>query len=253
MRKPIIAGNWKMFKTIPEALELVIGLKRELYQIEDKEIVVCPPFTALSEVSEVITSSNIKLGAQDLFWLESGPYTGEISPLMLKDTGCQYVIIGHSERRIYFSETNETVNKKLKAALRHNLIPIVCVGETLKERQAQQTFKVVQDQIDNSLASIGKEEALKIVMAYEPVWAIGTGQTATPQQAQEVQEFIRKLLIKKFGEETAEEIRILYGGSIKPDNIRELSQQKDIDGGLVGGASLEINSFVSIVKNCLIK
>ena len=249
MRRPIIAGNWKMFKTVPQALELVIGLKRELYQIEDKEIVVCPPFTALNEASEALNSSNIKLGAQDLFWLESGAYTGEISPLMLKDTGCQYAIIGHSERRAYFSETNETVNKKLKTALAYNLTPIVCVGETLKERQAQQTFKVVQDHIENGLAAITKEDALKVVVAYEPVWAIGTGQTATPAQAQEVQEFIRKLLTKKFGEEVASGIRILYGGSIKPDNIKELSQQKDIDGGLIGGASLEINSFVNIVKN----
>lgn len=249
MRRPIIAGNWKMFKTIPEALELVIGLKRELYQIEDKEIVVCPPYTALSEVAEALDSSNIKLGAQNLFWLDNGAYTGEVSPLMLTDAGCQYVIIGHSERRTYFQETNETVNKKLKAALKHELTPIVCLGETLKERQANQTFKVIQDHIENGLVDMTKEEALKIVVAYEPVWAIGTGQTATPKQAQEAHEFIRKLLVKKFGEEIAEEIRILYGGSIKPENMKELSQQKDIDGGLVGGASLEINSFVSIVKN----
>ncbi len=252
MRRPIIAGNWKMFKTIPEALELIIGLKRELYQVEDKEIVLCPPFTALNEAAEALSSSNIKLGAQDLFWLDSGAYTGEISPLMLRDAGCQYVIIGHSERRAYFSETNETVNKKLKTALKHNLIPIVCVGETLKERQANQTFNVVQNQIENGLAEISKDDASKIVIAYEPVWAIGTGQTATPQQAQEVHQFIRKLLLKKFGE-ISEEIIILYGGSIKPDNIKELSQQDDIDGGLVGGASLEIDSFVSIVKNYLIK
>jgi triosephosphate isomerase len=249
MRRPIIAGNWKMFKTISEALELVIGLKRELYQIEDREIVVCPAYTALSEVAEALNSSNIKLGAQDLFWLDSGAYTGEVSPLMIKNTGCQYVIIGHSERRTYFQETNETVNKKIKAALKYELTPIVCIGETLKERQAGQTFKVIEDQLENGLVDITKEQAFKIVIAYEPVWAIGTGQTATAKQAQDAQAFIRKLLAKKFGQEVSEEIRILYGGSIKPENIKELSQQKDIDGGLVGGASLEINSFVSIVKN----
>ena len=253
MRCPILTGNWKCFKTIPEAIELVIGLKRELYQVEDKEIVICPPFTALSEIAETLVSSNIKLGAQDLFWLESGAYTGEVSPLMLKDSGCQYVIIGHSERRAYFSETNETVNKKLKAALKHGLIPIVCVGETLKERQANLTFKVIQDQVENGLIDINREDALKVVIAYEPVWAIGTGITATPIQAQEAHEFIRKLLTKKFGEEIAQEIRILYGGSVKPDNIKELSAQKDIDGGLVGGASLEVNSFSAIVKNFTIK
>jgi len=249
MRKTIIAGNWKMYKTINEAIELVNGLKRTLYNINNVEIAVCPPYTCLDQVSEVISESNIKLGAQDMHWEAEGAFTGEVSVLMLKDLGCKYVIIGHSERRQYFSETNETVNKKVKTALKYNITPIVCVGEKLEERQSGKTFQVVEDHIKNGLKDLSKEELAKVVIAYEPVWAIGTGLTAKPEQAQEVHAFIRKLLTDISDEETAQDITIQYGGSVKPDNIKDLIKQKDIDGALVGGASLKIDSFVEIVKN----
>jgi len=250
MRKTIIAGNWKMYKNIGEAIELANGLKRELFNLDNQiiDLVLCPPFTTLSEVSEVITDSNIQLGAQDLYWLEEGAYTGEVSPLMLKDAGCQFVIIGHSERRQFFGETNETVNLKLKAALKHGLTPIVCVGETLQEREGNQTFKVLDDHVHNGLKDITFEDAQKIVVAYEPVWAIGTGKTATSAQAEEAHAYIRKLLDKMFGTEIAGSIRIQYGGSVKPENIVELINQPDVDGALVGGASLKVASFADIVK-----
>lgn len=248
MRKTIIAGNWKMYKTITQAIELANALKREFFNLDGIDIVLCPPFTALSEVAEIINDSNIQLGAQDVYWLDEGAFTGEVSPLMLKDIGCQYVIIGHSERRQYFAETNETVNKKLKAALLHSLTPIMCVGETLAEREAGQTFKVLDDHIQNGLKDISEEEAIKIVIAYEPVWAIGTGINATPIQAEEAQKYIRDLLIKMYNKEVAESIRIQYGGSVKPENISELILQPDVDGALVGGASLTVESFAAIVK-----
>ncbi len=250
MRKTIIAGNWKMYKTIPEAIELANGLKRELYDLEAEEIdiVLCPPFTCLSEVGEVVINSNIQLGAQDVYWQEEGAFTGEISPKMLKDAGCKFVIIGHSERRQYFSETNEAVNKKIKAALASELTPIMCVGETLSEREKNLTFKVLDDHLQNGLKDISEKDALRIVIAYEPVWAIGTGKTATPDQAQEAQKYIRGLLLKMYNKDVAESIRIQYGGSVKPDNIAELMKQPDVDGGLVGGASLTIESFAKIVK-----
>ena len=250
MRKPIIAGNWKMFKKIDEAIEFASGLKRELFQLDQEliDIVICPPYTALSEVSEVIYGSNIKLGAQDAHWEDQGAFTGEVSLPMLKDTGCQYVIIGHSERRQYFGETNASVNKKIKAALKNNLIPIFCVGETLKEREANKTFPVLDDQVKNGLDAIDDAQIAKIVIAYEPVWAIGTGKTATPETAQEAQEYIRELLTKMYNKDIAEGIRIQYGGSVKPENIADLMLQPDIDGALVGGMSLELNSFVEILK-----
>jgi triosephosphate isomerase len=250
MRKTIVAGNWKMYKTIGEAIELANGLKREFFDLsaDDIEIVLCPSFTALSEVAEVVIGSNIGVGAQDTSWEPEGAYTGEVSPVMIKDAGCRYVIIGHSERRQYFSETNESVNKKLKAALKHGLTPIVCVGETLAERERGDTFKVLDDHVNNGLAQISKEEMIKIVIAYEPVWAIGTGKTASPAQAQEVHHYIRDLLVKLFDKETAEQVRIQYGGSVKPENIVELMRQPDVDGGLVGGASLKVDSFSPIVK-----
>lgn len=250
MRRYIIAGNWKMNKTIGEAIELANGLKRELYDIANLDIVICTPFTALSEISEVITDSNVDLGAQDLFWEEKGAYTGEVSGQMLKDAGCKYVIIGHSERRKYFNETNESVNKKAKAALKTGLLPIVCVGERLEEREAGKTFDVVRDHVENSLKEIPKEDILKITIAYEPVWAIGTGKTATPEQAEEVQQFIRELLAKMYDGNTASAIRIQYGGSVTPENIECLIDKENIDGALVGGASLKIDSFSSIVKKC---
>lgn len=250
MRKTIIAGNWKMYKTIKEAIELSNGLKRELFKLDNQsvDVVLCPPFTALSEVSEVVIESDIFLGAQDIYWLDEGAFTGEVSGKMLKDAGCSFVIIGHSERRQFFNETNESVNKKLRAALANNLTPIVCVGEMLKEREAGKTFDVLKDHIEGALSGLSGEDVLKIVIAYEPVWAIGTGKTATPEQAQEVHKYIRDLLRKLFNPEVASEIRIQYGGSVKPDNIAELMKQPDVDGALVGGASLKVDSFSLIVK-----
>ena len=248
MRKPIIAGNWKMNKTVGEARELVAALRDKVADVTDVEIVVGPTFTALSAVAEVIRGSNIKLAAQDIYWETEGAFTGEISPLMLKDVGCQYVIIGHSERRAYFSETNETVNKKVKAAHAHSLKPIVCVGERLEERESGVTKDVVKDHVVNGLADLTEEQMLNTVIAYEPVWAIGTGKTATPEQAQEVHRFIRELLADIYSSATAEAVRIQYGGSVKPNNVAQLMAQPDIDGGLIGGASLDADSFTQIVK-----
>lgn len=249
MRIPVIAGNWKMHKTLVEAEELARVLVNNLLDLTDnREVVLCPPFTALKTVFEAIKFSSIKLGAQDLHWEKSGAYTGEISALMLKDVGCSYVIIGHSERRIYFYEKNYTVNKKILAALAQELTPLVCVGETLEERETNQTFEVIRGQIKEGLADLNSIQAAKLVIAYEPVWAIGTGKTATPEQASEVHTFIRNLLTETFGEETAFQIRIQYGGSVKPDNIKSLMDQKNIDGVLVGGASLDADSFTRIVK-----
>ena len=250
MRKTIIAGNWKMYKTIAEAIDLANGLKRELFKIdaEDLDMVICPPFTALSEVAEVIYDSNIKLGAQNAYWQEEGAFTGEVSVKMLKDLGVSFIIIGHSERRQFFGETNENVNKKIKAILGLQLTPIMCIGETLSEREKGKTFSVVKEQLEGGLLDIEADEVVNIVIAYEPVWAIGTGETATPAQAQEVQKYIRDLLIKMYNKELAEAIRIQYGGSVKPENITELMQQPDIDGALVGGASLDLQSFSNIVK-----
>lgn len=248
MRKTIIAGNWKMYKTLKEGQELVIALRRELYKIEDMDIVVCPPYTLLAYLADALETSNILIGAQDVFWEAEGAFTGEISPKMLQDAGTKYVIIGHSERRQYFTETNETVNKKINAALKCALLPIVCVGETLAEREKDLTFKVLDNQLQNSLKEISHEDILKIVIAYEPVWAIGTGKSASSAQAQEVHNYIRDLLKKMYNKDIAGEIRIQYGGSVKPENIIELMQQPDVDGALVGGASLRIESFADIVK-----
>ena len=250
MRKTIIAGNWKMYKTVPEAIELANGLKRQFFDLDIQgiDVVLCPPFTALDEVEEVITETGIRLGAQDVYWQDEGAFTGEVSAPMLKDVGCTFVIIGHSERRQYFAETNETVNKKIRAASKHGLVPIVCVGEMLKEREAGKTFEVLEDHVRGGLKDVDKELMARIVIAYEPVWAIGTGKTATPAQAQEAHSYIRGLLGKLYGRDIAEGTRIQYGGSIKPDNITELMQQPDVDGGLVGGASLTVDSFADIVK-----
>jgi triosephosphate isomerase len=250
MRKTIIAGNWKMHKTISQSIELANGLKRQLYSLdaEQIDIVLCPAFTSLSEVAEIVMGSCLQLGAQDVYWQQEGAFTGEVSALMLKDCGCSYVIIGHSERRQYFAESNETVNKKIKISLQQGLIPIVCIGETLAERQADKTFSVLDEQLLNGLQDIEKVEIPKIVIAYEPVWAIGTGKTATAKQAEEAQHYIRKKVQEMHGQEAAEEIRIQYGGSVKPENISELMQEKDIDGALVGGASLSLDSFSEIVR-----
>ena len=249
MRKTIIAGNWKLYKTINEAIELANGLKRELFKANFSavDVVLCPVFTALSEVAEVLNETDIQLGAQDLYWQDEGAFTGEVSAPMLKDAGCRYVIIGHSERRQFFGETNEMVNKKIKAALKHELTPIICVGENLQEREANNTFKVIEGHIQGALVDISAKDMLKSVIAYEPIWAIGTGKTATGEQAQEVHKFIRDLLRKIYGEEVASSVRIQYGGSVKPENIVELMGKPDVDGALVGGASLKVDSFSSIV------
>lgn len=247
MRKPLMAGNWKMNKTIPEAVAMVKELKGKIADVKDVDVLICPTFTAISALATEAKGTNINIGAQDIFWEAKGAFTGEIAPNMLVDAGCTYVIIGHSERRQYFGETNETVNKKVKAALANNLIPVVCVGETLQEREADITFKVIESQVREGLKDLSKEEAAKIVIAYEPVWAIGTGKTATPDQAQEVHSFIRKVYAEMYGT-AAQEVRILYGGSVKPENVSELMKKEDIDGGLVGGASLKADSFEALVK-----
>jgi len=248
MRKPIIAGNWKLNKTPHEAVILVNELKREIIDVEGVDIVLCPPFIALADVADTLTDTNIALGAQNVFWEDAGAFTGEISAPMLKDLGVSYIIIGHSERRQFFHETNETVNKRLRAVLKHGMMPIVCVGENLAQREANQTFDVIKDHCEGSLKGLSADEMKHVVIAYEPVWAIGTGKTATPAQAQEVHVFIRQLLGKMFGVEVAADLRIQYGGSVTPDNVASLMAQADIDGALVGGASLKAPSFAAIVK-----
>jgi len=248
MRKPIIAGNWKLNKTPHEALLLVNELKREITDVENADIVLCPPFTALGEVADALTDTNIALGAQNIFWEDAGAFTGEISGPMLKDLGVSYVIVGHSERRQYFHETNETVNKRIRAALKHGLTPIVCVGENLAQREGNKTFDVIKDHCEGAFAGLLAEDVKKTIIAYEPVWAIGTGKTASPDQAQEVHAFIRDLLKKHFGVEVSESLRIQYGGSVTPDNIVALINKPDVDGALVGGQSLKSASFAAIVK-----
>jgi triosephosphate isomerase (TIM) len=250
-RRIIIAGNWKMNKNIGESIDLANSIKRSLYDVEEVEIVICPPFTSLSDVNEITMETNIKLGAQDVYWEKEGAFTGEVSAPMLKNVGCEYCIIGHSERRQFFGETNETVNKKLKSLLREGLKPIVCVGEKLAERKSGKTFDVIKDHVVNSLAGLSEEDMLKAVIAYEPVWAIGTGVNATKEQAEEVHKYIRTLLGQMHGADVAQSVRIQYGGSVKPENIKELISQEDVDGALVGGASLKADSFVQLVKNCL--
>lgn len=248
MRRPIIAGNWKMNKTMVEAAELVRGLLPSVKDVKNVDIVVIPPYTSLMAVRDLVRATNIGLGAQDVHWEEKGAYTGEVSPSMLKDAGVAYVVIGHSERRLYFGETNDTVNKKVKAALKAGLTPIMCVGERLDERESSKTFEVVKDNVVNGLKGIAKEEALEVVIAYEPVWAIGTGKTATPEQAEEVHAYIRKLLAGLYDKAVADGVRIQYGGSVKADNIGEIITQRDVDGALVGGASLKADEFAAIVK-----
>ena len=237
-----------MYKTTKDGQELITGLKRDLYSIENVDIVVCPPFTLLTYLADMLQETNIALGAQDCYWVSEGAFTGEVSCKMLKDAGCAYVIIGHSERRQFFGETNETVNKKIKAALAEGLTPIMCVGETLVEREKNLTFKVLEDHVRGGFKDLSAEEAEKLIIAYEPVWAIGTGKTATPAQAQEVHKHIRDLLAKLYNTDVAQSIRIQYGGSVKPENTAELMSQPDIDGALVGGASLKVESFFEIVK-----
>lgn len=252
MRMVLIAGNWKMNNVSFQAKELVSELKDSVgKEFSNGCVVVCPPFTVLRDVYEVIKDSAIKLGGQNMYWEEKGAFTGEISPEMLKDTGCSFVIIGHSERRKYFSETNETVNKKVKSALKHSLTPIICVGETLKEREADKTLDVIKSHVTGALEGLSKEDVGKIVIAYEPVWAIGTGRTASPEQAEEVHKYIRDLVLSLYSESEAENLLILYGGSVKPSNVEELIKQEDIDGALVGGAALKADSFAEIVKKSI--
>ena len=237
-----------MFTVIDEAKALVQDLKGRVQNVTNVEIVVCPPFISLQTVKDVLAGSNIGLGAQNVFWEKNGAFTGEVSAPMLKSVGCAYVIIGHSERRTYFSETDSTVNKRIFASLTEGLKPIVCVGETLEEREAGKTFDVIKRQITGGLANLSTEQMASVVIAYEPVWAIGTGKTATPAQAQEVHAFIRQLLKELFGQATADATRLQYGGSVKPENAAELMSQPDIDGALVGGASLKAETFEKIIK-----
>lgn len=247
-RIPLISGNWKMNKTVAEAVELVSQLKRRLLDVQNREILVCPPFVSIVIVKEIVKNSNIKLGAQNMYFEKSGAFTGEVSPVMLKDIGCEYVIIGHSERRQYFGETDESVNKKMRVAFENGLTPIVCIGETLQQREKNETFSVIEKQVKTGLTGLTVEQSNKLVIAYEPVWAIGTGKTATPQQAEEVHAYIRKLYAEIYGNNSAESVRILYGGSIKPDNFSEIMKQSNIDGGLVGGASLKADDFIKLVR-----
>ncbi|MFH1846024.1 MAG: triose-phosphate isomerase [Candidatus Omnitrophota bacterium] len=247
MRKPVIAGNWKMYKNVNEAVGLVSEIKQAVMGIDNVGIVLCPPFVALVDAARMISESNIALGAQNCYWLSEGAFTGEVSVSMLKSAGCSYIVVGHSERRKYFGETNETVNRKVAAVIDSGLVPIMCVGETLEERESGKTLGVVRTQIVEGLKGFGEIYVEPLIIAYEPVWAIGTGKTATPDQAQEVHAVIRELFSEMYNETAAERKRILYGGSVKPENIEELMSEKDIDGGLIGGASLKAESFVDLI------
>ncbi len=251
MRKILIAGNWKMHKTPEEALSFAASLKSAFPQKPlPIDLVVCPPFPALTSVAEALSGSAIAVGAQNLHWETEGAFTGEVSPAMLKAAGCQYVIVGHSERRAYFSETNAVIRQKLKSALQHGLFPIVCVGERLEEREKNRTLEVIEAHL-SVFQGIEKERAKQVIVAYEPVWAIGTGRNATPEQAEEVHAVIRKHFQEMFDRDLAEDLRILYGGSVRPDNIDALLARPDIDGALVGGASLQLGSFQKIVQGGL--
>jgi triosephosphate isomerase (TIM) len=253
MRTPIIAGNWKMNKTIAEAVLLSRQVREAVAEIKGVEVVLCPPFTALSAVKDVISESKVGLGAQNMFWADQGAFTGEVSPLMLKGW-CDYVILGHSERRQYFGETDEGVNKKVKAALAHGLKPIVCVGENLAQNEAGETVTFVGGQVKAAFAGLSADDAVKVVVAYEPIWAIGTGKNAEPADANRIiKQAIRSVLAALYGDSVAQQIRIQYGGSVKPDNIEAYMAQPDVDGALVGGASLKADSFVVLVKGALVK
>jgi len=249
IRRPIFVGNWKMNNSIGESIKLVTELKNLVADVDYADIVVAPPFTALYSVSIAIQDSNIQLGAQNMHWEEEGAYTGEVSAFMLQDVNCRFAILGHSERRKYFGETDERIRKKVRAALDAALTPIVCVGETEGDRKRGETFGVVESQIRGALSSLSSEDMKAVVVAYEPVWAIGTGVNATPEQAQEVHEFIRSLAERMFDTAIANGLRILYGGSVNDDNVTELMAQQDLDGTLVGGASLKSKVFASIVKS----
>jgi len=246
-RTPLIAGNWKMYKTVPEAVSAAATLANLTRDVTDRDIMIAPTFTALAPVYEAIQDSRIALGAQNLHWENEGAFTGEISGSMIVSTGCDHVIIGHSERRQYFGETDETVNKRINAALKVGLKPLMCIGETEAERDADQTFSVLDKQVQKGLQGLTLDDLRSLIVAYEPVWAIGTGKTATTDQAQEAHRFIRSLIEKTFGSAMATDLRILYGGSVKPDNASVLMALPDIDGALVGGASLDPETFSKIV------
>ncbi len=247
-RMPLIAANWKMFKTVPEAISFVKSIQKETGPCSDREILIAPPFTALNEVRSILKQLGYSLGAQNCHWEEKGAFTGEISPSMLKDVGCDYVIVGHSERRQMFGESNETVGLKAAAVFEAGMRPVICVGEVLDQREQGKTFEVVAGQVEGALKGLSQAEAQRLVIAYEPVWAIGTGRTATPEQAQEVHAYIRDRIGVLFNKEVEIKVRILYGGSVKPDNIDALMAKPDIDGALVGGASLEVSSFKRLVE-----
>ena len=249
-RRPLIAGNWKMNLNLMEAIALAKDIAKGVLDIEDRDVLIAPPFPFLYSITQVINGSKIFLGAQNMYWEKNGAFTGEVSASMLKDVGCTHVIIGHSERRIIFHESDEEIAKKINSAIEAGLYPILCVGEKLKEREEGRTFDIIKKQLEGSLKYLleTRDIPTSFIIAYEPVWAIGTGHTATPTQAQEVHAFIRKWLMDKFGHNVAEYIRILYGGSVKPENIEELMSEEDIDGVLVGGASLKADSFLKIIR-----
>ncbi len=247
MPRPLVVGNWKMYKTVAEARDLAAAVRDGVREFKNIDVAMAPPFTALAAVGEILKGTSVGLAAQTMHEAAKGAFTGEISPAMLKDVGCTHVILGHSERRHIFGETDPNVMKKARAALDHGLIPILCVGETLQERETSRTFDVVERQAEHALRHVTPEEASRSVLAYEPVWAIGTGKTASPGQAQEVHTFLRKLVARSHGEGVARAIRILYGGSVKPDNAGSLIAEPDVDGALVGGACLEAPSFLGIV------
>jgi triosephosphate isomerase len=247
MRIPFIAGNWKMYKTVQEAVVFVKELKSAVKDIVDVEIVVAPPYTAVHAVAEAARNSNIGVGAQDLYWEREGAFTGEVAPGMVKEAGAEYVIVGHSERRRLFGETDVTVNRKAAAAIGAGLVPILCIGETLEERERNETLAVLDRQIKDGLDRLSAEQIAELVLAYEPVWAIGTGRTASSAQAGEAHAHIRKRLRQWFGGDAADRCHVIYGGSVKPDNISELIAEPDVDGALVGGASLDVRSFTELV------
>jgi triosephosphate isomerase (TIM) len=253
MRPKIIAGNWKMFKTVEESKELINGIKTKLTSpLGSTKAIICPPFTSLALAQPLLGGSAIELGAQNMYPEDEGAFTGEISPKMLRSIGCKYVILGHSERRQYFAETNELINKKSRKAITSGLVPIICVGETLEQREKNITDQIVTTQVKGVLKEISSSDVENLIIAYEPVWAIGTGKTATPAQAQEVHLLIRKIIGQMYSWATAEKVVIQYGGSVKPENSRELLSQADIDGALVGGACLKAESFVAIVENAIL-
>ena len=246
MKKILIAGNWKMHKTPSESIDFVKNLLERMGNYEDREVLVCPPYTSLYPVSNIVKDTPLLLGAQNVFYEEKGAFTGEISPLMLKEIGVEFVICGHSERRNIFGETDEMINKKIKKVVEFGMKPIFCIGEKLEEREKEETFEVIKKQLEKGLS--GFKEIEKLTIAYEPVWAIGTGKNATPEQAEEVHLFIRKWIKENYGEDAASDVRILYGGSVKPENIDDLIKEKNIDGVLVGGASLDVDKFLRIIE-----